>query len=66
MEEDTRLYRVEVGSNINRLLYIKQIANKDLLYSTENYTQHLTINYNGKESRKEYTYIYGHTHIIQP
>ena len=41
-----------------KLLYIKQI-NKDLLYSTGNYaTQYLIINSNGKESEKEYTYIY--------
>ena len=38
MEENTRLYRVELGININRLLYIKDITIKDLLYSTENYT----------------------------
>ena len=34
-----------------KLLYIK-ISNKDLLYSTGNYTQHLVITYNGKESKK--------------
>ena len=32
------------------LLYIKQITNKDLLYSTGNYTQYLVIIYNRKES----------------
>ena len=33
-----------------KLLYIKQINNKDLLYSTGNYaTQYLIINSNGKE-----------------
>ena len=36
--------------NIHTLPYIKQIDNKDLLYSTGNYTQYLVINYNGKES----------------
>ena len=42
-----------------KLLYIKQINNKDLLYSTGNYaTQYLLINSNGKQSAKEYTYIY--------
>ena len=34
------------------------IDNKDLLYSTGNYIQHLVITYSGKESEKEYsTYI---------
>ena len=28
------------------------VNNKDLLYSTENYTQHLMIIYNGKESEE--------------
>ena len=43
------------------MLYIKQINNKDLLYGTGNYIQYLAINYNGKESEKEYIYI--HTYI---
>ena len=47
---------INQGFGINRytLLYIKQITNKDLLYSTGNYIQYLVINYNGKESEKEY------------
>ena len=48
----------EFGINVYTLLYIKQINNKDLLYSTGNYVHYLVINYNGKESEKEYT----HTH----
>ena len=48
----------EFGINRYTLLSIKQIDNKDLLHSTENYIQYLTINYNGKESEKEYIYIY--------
>ena len=55
----------EFGINIYTLLYIKWVNNKDLLYSTENYTQYLVITYNGKESEKEYInniYIYTHTH----
>ena len=36
-----------------RLLYIKQINNKVLLYSTGNCSQYLIITYNGKE----YVYI---------
>lgn len=31
---------------------------KDLLYCPENYIQHLVINYNEKELKKEYTYIH--------
>ena len=34
------------------------MTNKDLLYSTGNYIQYLVIIYNGKESEKEYIYIY--------
>ena len=47
-------------SGINRytLLYIKQINNKDLVYSSGNYFQYLVIPYNGKESEKECIYIY--------
>ena len=44
----------EFGINRNTLLYIKQINNKDLLYSPGNYVQYLVITYNGKESEKEY------------
>ena len=32
--------------------------NKELLYSTGSYTQYLIITYNGKESEKDYLYIY--------
>ena len=48
----------EVGVNIYTLLYIKQINNKDLLYSTGNYVQYFVIAYNGKESEKEYICMY--------
>ena len=47
----------EIGSNIYMVLYIKQIANKDLLYSTGNYTQYFVITYKRKESEKKYIYI---------
>ena len=43
------------------LLYIKQITNKNLLYSTENYTQYPVITYDGREWNKTicvYIYIY--------
>ena len=35
--------------NIDTVLYIKQIINKVLLYSTWNYTQYLIISINGKD-----------------
>ena len=47
----------EFGINISIPLYMKQVNNKDLLYSTGNYTQYIIIMYNGKESEKEYIYI---------
>ena len=46
----------DFGINIYTPLYIKQITNKDLLYSTGNYTQYFVITYKGKES--EYIYMY--------
>ena len=49
----------EYRINKYTLPYIKQINNKDLLYSTGNYIQYLIITYNGKELRKR---IYIHTH----
>ena len=47
-------------SEINRctIPYIKQVNNKDLEYSTGKYIQHLVINNNGKESKKENIGIY--------
>ena len=48
----------EFGINRYTPLYIKQVTNKDLLYSTENYTQYLVITYKGKESeRRIYIYV---------
>ena len=43
----------EFGINIYTLPYIKQVNNKDLLYSAGSYTQYLVITYNGKKSEKE-------------
>jgi hypothetical protein len=44
---------------IYRLLYTKQITNKDLLHSAENYTQYLVITYNEKDLKKSvYIHIY--------
>ena len=48
----------EFGMKTYTIIYIKQINNKDLLYSTGNYTQYLVIIYKGKESGKEYIHIY--------
>ena len=42
---------------MNKLLYIKQIKNGVLLYSTGSYIQYPVINHNGKESKKEYIYF---------
>ena len=48
----------EFGINIYTLPFIKQVNNKDVLYNTGNYIQYLIITYNGKESEKEYIYVY--------
>ena len=37
----------------------KKIINKDLPYSTGNYTQYLVVNYNGKESEKQKVSVKG-------
>ena len=42
----------EIGIDIYTLLYIKEITNKDLLYSTGNSTQYSVMAYMGKESKK--------------
>ena len=43
----------KAGINVCTLLYIKQITNKDLLYSTGKYIQYSVVAYNGKESEKD-------------
>ena len=48
----------EFGINRNTQLYMKQINNKVLLYSTGTYIQYLVITYNGTEFEKEYTHIF--------
>ena len=50
----------EIGTDIYTLLYIKQINNKNLLYSTGNSTQYSVMAYMGKESnkKKESGYMY--------
>ena len=44
----------EIGIDIHILLYIKQITNKNLMYSTGNSTQYSVMAYMGKESKKEW------------
>ena len=40
------------GEHIHTQLYIKQIIDKDLMYSTGNSTQYVITTYMGKESEK--------------
>ena len=47
-----------IAYSIYTLVYIKQINNKDLLYSTGSYTQYSVIIYKGKEPEKERMYVY--------
>ena len=42
----------KIGIDIYTLLYIKQITNKDLQYSTGNSTQYFVMAYMGKGSKK--------------
>ena len=48
----------ETGIDIYTVLYRKYITNKDLLYSTGNSTQYCVMTYMGKESKKEWIYVY--------
>ena len=58
--------RGKVGGGINweiridtyTLLFIKQKSNENLLYSTGNSTQYSVMTYMGKESKKEWIYVY--------
>ena len=54
----------EIGTDIYTLLYIKQITNKDLLNSTGNSTQYSVMTYIGKESKKEWIYVYTSIYLI--
>ena len=47
----------EIGIDKYTLLYIKQITNKDLRYSTGNSTQYSVITYAGKESEIEWIHV---------
>ena len=44
-----------MGSTYTKTNYV---VYKFLLYSTGNYIQYLVITYNGKESEKEWLYVY--------
>ena len=48
----------EIGIDIYTLLHIKQTNNKDLMYSTGNSTQSSVMTSMGKESKKEWIYVY--------
>ena len=48
----------EIGTDTYTLVHIKSITNKDLLYSTGNSTQYSVMGYIGKESNKEWIYVY--------
>ena len=48
----------EIGIDIYTLLYIKQITSKNLLYSTGNSIQYPAMACMGKESKKEWIYVY--------
>ena len=41
-----------------RLRYMERLANRDLLYGTENSTQYSVLIYTGKESGKEWIRVY--------
>ena len=48
----------EIGIDIYTLICIKWITYKNLLYSTGNSTQYSVMTYMGKESKKEWIYVY--------
>ena len=53
----------DAGINIHTLLNLKQIINKDLLYSIEYATQYSVVTYMGKESEKN-RYMYMQLYIV--
>jgi len=48
----------ETGTDIYTPLYVKQTANKDLLHSTGNSTLYSVMAYMGKESKKDWIYVF--------
>ena len=64
-ELDTKLINMvgkginwEIGIDIYALLYIKQVSNKNLLYTTGNSIHYSAMTYMGTESKKEWIYQY--------
>ena len=49
--------KLEIGIEIYTPLYIKEITNKGLLYSTGNSTQYFVMTCMGKESKKDWIYV---------
>ena len=47
----------ETEIDVDILLYIKQVTDKDLLYSTGNSTQYYVMAYKEKEFNKEWIYV---------
>ena len=47
----------DIGTDIYTLLYIKQIPNRKVLYSTENSTQNCIMIYTQTVSKKEWIYV---------
>ena len=43
---------------------MKKDNHQDLLHNTGNYTQYFVMFYKGKESEKEYTYMYIHLNLL--
>ena len=48
----------KTGTDMYTQLYLTQITNKDLLYSTGNSIQYSVMSYMGTESKKEWMYLY--------
>ena len=53
------------GINRHKILYIKQISNKDILHSTGNYIPYLKITYNGIQSAKMLNHYAIHLKLTQ-
>ena len=49
---------MQTSDSYRKGIHIDWINNKVLLYSTENYTQYLVINHNGKEN------VYAHIYML--
>ena len=49
--------KLEIGIDIYKSLYIKEITNKGLLYSIGNSTQYSVMTCMGNESKKDWIYV---------